>query len=436
MSILMGTTTGTSQRRPVTWMPDRTINGHGLIVGSSGVGKTYRMKYVINKLAERPGTRIVVIDVHGDIEIPGEDRVEFSEISPFGLNPLKINPDPHSGGVNRQVRSFIQMINRTSHSVGARQEAALARLIEDVYRKNGFDAARPETWNPRHNPDVRGRSKSDGVYPNISDLRAYTVYKHRQLLTGAGGKAFHDFRELTRTIKSLQKLALKAQGGSLDPDDPRLEKLKIKAKESYSNMIDHLETGEELDEVLRYTDIGTIESLVDRIDKLYKSGIFKDRPPRFEVHTPIHTYDIRSLGRDEQKMFVDTLLDDIWQKHKSRGAIRGTNPTTYIVIDEASIFLSKDPDHILNILMRESRKFGIGLIFASQSLNHFNEDILANVGMKLILGIDHMFVSSVARMLRVDAKKVEEIRPRQTALVQCKVVGDQSNEYEEVFLSQ
>lgn len=436
MTILMGTTMVTSNRRPVHWMPDRTINGHALIVGSSGVGKTFRMRHIIGHLAARPDTRVIIIDVHGDVTIPGEDRIVFSEISPYGLNPLKINPDPESGGVNRQVRSFIQMINRTSHYVGARQEAALARLIEDVYRKNGFDSTRPETWNPLNNPEVRGRSRSQGVYPNISDLRAYAVYKHRQLITGAGGKAFDDLRELQKTVKTLNKLALKTQGGALDPDDPKLVKLKLKAKESYCNMIDHMETGEELDEVLRYTDISTIESLVDRIDKLHKSGIFKDRPPRFNSSTPIHSYNIKALGRDEQKMFVDTLLDDIWQRAKSRTLHANPAPHTFIVIDEASIFLSKDPDHILNILMRESRKFGIGLVFASQSLTHFSEDILSNVGMKLILGIDQMFVTAVSRMLRVDASKVEKIRPRQTALVQCKVIGDQRNEYDEVFLSQ
>ena len=140
------------------------------------------------------------------------------------------------------------------------------------------------------------------------------------------------------------------------------------------------------------------------------------------------------MGRDEQKMFVEILLEEVWQEHKSRG--ERSQPDTFIIVDEASIFMCDDPDHIINILMRESRKFGLGLIFASQSVSHFTEDILSNVGLKLILGVDQMFIPTLSRMLRVDGAKIDAIRPRKSALVQTKVVGDQKNEFSEIYLAE
>lgn len=439
MSILLGTTVNMVQgsRQQINWMPNRTINGHGLIVGASGVGKTHRIRIIAQHLAYSYNARVIVVDVHGDIELRGEDRVSFTESSPYGLNPLKINPDRHSGGVNRRIRAFLSMLSRTSMRLGPRQEAALRRLIEDLYKRNGFDSTDWRTWDPRTNPNVAGRSAHHGVCPNISDLKKFTAYKLKQLKTGAGGEAFRALTDLNRHVKSMHKAALKAHGTEESLDTAakeKLEKLKGKAKETYAEVISHLETGEEINDLLRYTDAATLEGVLDRIDHLDKSGIFKDSPPPVNHNKPIHVYDIKSLGRDEQKMFVEILLEEIWQEQKSRG--QRSQPDTFIVIDEASIFMSEDPDHIINILMRESRKFGLGLIFASQSVNHFSEDILANVGLKLLLGVDQMFIPSLSRMLRVDGAKIDAIRPRKSALVQTKIVGDQKNDFSEIYLAE
>lgn len=423
-------------RGVVEWHPDKTINGHGLIVGASGVGKTHRLRMLTKGIVQTYGGRVIVIDVHGDIDIPGEKRVKFSESTSFGLNPLKINPDRYSGGVRRRIRSFIAMINR-SGKLGSRQEAAMARLLEDLYDRNGFDPMDWKTWDPLKNPNVRGRSAAHGVYPNISDLKKFTAAKLKMLKTGAGGEGFKVLTELAKVTKALNKKTLKSHGDQQDAEDdgpdPALEKLKLKAKETYSAFIDAMRTGDEINDLLRYSSEDVLASVLDRIDHLYKAGIFKDAPPPLDASDPIHIYDIHSIGRAEQQMFVEILLEDLWQEAKARGQVN--RPDTFIVIDEASIFMTDDADHILNILMREARKFGIGLIFASQSVNHFSEDVLANVGLKLILGVDQMFVSQLSRMLRVDGKLIDNIRPRATALAQCKVVGDQRNDFTEIFLA-
>lgn len=433
----MGTTMKTRPgggRDTITWMPDRTINGHGLIVGASGVGKTHRLRLIANKLAYEYGARVIIIDVHGDINIPGEDRVHFTESSKFGLNPLKINPDKNSGGVRRRIRTFLSMLKRTSVALGVRQEAALTRLLEDLYTRNGYDPSDYRTWDPRTNPNVRGRAAHHGVGPNISDLKKFTAYKLKQLKTGAGGEAFKAFNELAKAIKSVNNQSLKnAENDEKDEHDPKLDKLRIKAIETYTEAMRTMKTGDELNDLIRYSNIEVLNTVLDRVDHLDKAGIFKDHPPPMNERNPVHVYDIHSIGRDEQKMFLEILLEELWLTEKASG--QKPRPETFIIIDEASIFLSDDPDHIINILIREARKFGIGILFASQSIKHFSEDVLANVGLKLILGVDQMFVSQMARQLRVAPELIDSIKPRMSALVQCKVVGDQRNDFTEIYLS-
>lgn len=432
----MGTTTKAVQgrRESISWAPDRTINGHGLIVGASGVGKTHRLRIIAERLAHEYGSRVIILDVHGDIRVPGEQRVEFTESSRFGLNPLKINPDKNSGGVRRRIRTFLSMLKRTSVALGIRQEAALTRLLEDLYTRNGYDPADWRTWDPRTNPNVRGRAAHHGVGPNISDLKKFTAYKLKQLKTGAGGEAFQAFNELAKAVKAVNKQSLKnSEDDKKDELDPKLEKLRLKAIETYSAAMNAMKTGDELNDLIRYSDVATLSSVLDRVDHLDKAGIFKDHPPPMDENAAIHVYDIHSIGRDEQKMFLEILLEELWLEAKAAG--QTSKPNTFIIIDEASIFVSDDPEHILNILIREARKFGIGILFASQSINHFSEDVLANVGVKLILGVDQMFVASMARMLRVDAKLIDAIKPRVTALVQTKVAGDHRNDFQEIYLS-
>lgn len=427
--------TGPGGRRDtVTWMPDRTINGHGLIVGASGVGKTHRLRLIAHKLAYDYGARVIIVDVHGDIKIEGEDRVHFTESSRYGLNPLKINPDRNSGGVRRRIRTFLSMLKRTSMALGIRQEAALTRLLEDLYTRNGYDPADYKTWDPRTNPNVKGRAAHHGVGPNISDLKKFTAHKLRQLKTGANGEAFKAFHELAKTIKAVNNQSLKnAEDDRKDEHDPQLDKLRVKAIETYTAAMQSMKTGDELNDLIRYSNIEVLNTVLDRVDHLDKAGIFKDHPPPMDPRNPVHVYDIHSIGRDEQKMFLEILLEELWLQEKASG--QKDRPETFIIIDEASIFLSEDPDHIINILIREARKFGIGILFASQSIKHFSDDVLANVGLKLILGIDQMFIGQMARQLRVAPELIDAIKPRMSALVQCKVVGDQRNDFTEIYLS-
>lgn len=423
MTVEMGTSVFTGQNgrgaSVVEWDPSRTISPHAIIVGSSGSGKTYRLRYIIkHMIRQNPDVKIHILDVHGDIA-PNAGRgshVEFSETEENGLNPLEVETDPKFGGVRRRINTFVSMINRTTQKLGTRQEAVLRALLNEMYELKGYDARDPRTWDPRTNPLMRGSPKYTGLHPTITDLRILTEWRAKNLLLGAGSKAIKALNEVNKAQKKVYK-ARKA-----DVEDPATEAdlalQKANLKEMMIAYVDSIKTGIELDELLNFDNLETLKVVLERLKALDSSGIFRDSPPRFDARTPLRVYDIKALMEDEQSMFAEVLLERLFVEAKARGQQPG--PDTFIVIDEAHKFLSKDQDHIINRMLREIRKFGVGLILVSQSLDHFPEDVIANSAMTMILGLHDLQHGRTEKKLSLKKDKLKFIKPQQTALIQVR----------------
>ncbi|HBO5517516.1 TPA: helicase HerA domain-containing protein [Pseudomonas aeruginosa] len=102
------------EKVPVIWDSDALVNGHTLLVGMSGAGKTTQLRKAISHMLQTADCvpRVHVFDVHGDIEIPGSSSVRFSEQTNFGFNPLRVNPDRDFGGVRKRIQSFMSTMNK------------------------------------------------------------------------------------------------------------------------------------------------------------------------------------------------------------------------------------------------------------------------------------------------------------------------------------
>jgi DNA helicase HerA-like ATPase len=104
---------------------DALVNAHMLIMGKTGMGKTTFLRRSIQQMVRTtPTPRIHIMDVHGDIELPGASSVRFSESTEYGLNPFVVSPDPHFGGVRKRVQDFIATINGC-RPIGSKQEAVM-----------------------------------------------------------------------------------------------------------------------------------------------------------------------------------------------------------------------------------------------------------------------------------------------------------------------
>lgn len=423
LAIEMGTAKfadrGTGRQAVATWDPSTAISPHAVIVGSSGTGKTYRLRYIIRELirASRGNVNIHILDVHGDIAERARNRVVFSEATEYGLNPLEIELDPEFGGIRKRINAFINMINRTSQKLGTRQEAVMRALLAELYDLNGYEAKDPRTWNPRTNPRVMGKSKSTGAHPNVSDLTNLAGWRAKNLLLGAGGKAIKALAEVNKAQKAVHRLRRMGEDIS-EADQVKLTLKKTNLKDMMAAYVDNLETGIEVDELLRFDNLETLKAVYERLLGLDAAGIFKDRPPVFDGRDPLRVYDIKALQEDEQKMFAEVLMERLFVEAKARGPQE--EPDTFIILDEAHLFLSQDRDHIINRMSREIRKFGVGMIIVSQNFDHFPEDIIANSAMTLILGMHDMHHKKAADKIGLPREKFKFIRPQQTALLQVR----------------
>lgn len=115
------------------WDPERLPNAHIVLIGASGSGKTQTLKAIAYELARAYSSlRIVVIDFHGDQELPGETCHRLHMMSPYGVNPLVLNLDPEGGGPNLQAITLAATMKK-SLQLGPNQEGLLLEILRDCY---------------------------------------------------------------------------------------------------------------------------------------------------------------------------------------------------------------------------------------------------------------------------------------------------------------
>lgn len=87
----------------------------------------------------------------------------------------------------------------------------------------------------------------------------------------------------------------------------------------------------------------------------------------------------------------------------------------FVIIDEAKVMAGSPPrpndaELMINVLVTEARKFGIGLILASQMQAHFGEEVLANASARLVLRpMNHLEARRNAADVRVSPAALIEL---------------------------
>lgn len=419
------------EKIPVIWDTSRIVNGHILIVGRSGSGKTTLLRRFFSQAQTQSNSvRVHVMDVHGDIDINGASRVQFSESTDFGLNPLKISEDPHFGGVRKRVQSFIATLNRTSSRVlGPKQEAALRNILMDLYAANGFYPDKPESW--RLNDGVQRRFPKK--FPNIEDAHRFAYAKLKQMFLGSDIKAVKALEEVNRKATALQSKLKRfngAQNSEIEKLETEFKRVGELAIEAFTDYVENIKTGQELDSLLKYDSAEVMKSVADRLENMRATGIFKNQLPPFDSNAQIWRYDIRALSEEEKRMFVEFRLQEIFAEAVQRGPV--SEIKDMICLDEAHQFFRDDEDNILNTIAKEARKFGVALICASQSPTHFSDDFIANVGTKVILGIDQMYWDGTVRKMRIEPKMLDYVVPLRTIAVQINNKADAKSQFKQV----
>lgn len=472
---------------PVVLDSAKLINGHVLLVGSSGVGKSYTIRRMIAQAIESaPRLRLHVFDVHGDLEVPGASVVQFSEQAPYGLNPLRVNPDPHFGGVRKCIQAFIRTVNQASTTaLGVKQEAVIRNLLQDVYRDFGFYQDDPGTWalNEYETRLVSGGSdnrlylevpiadkdeaKSFGarwdperkhwwvhthlykgeitrwkpaykerVFPTVGDVADYARRLHEERFLGSDQEAVRALSALNKKAQALQrriveKARAKEFDGADEADEEELDKVRGKAIAAYEEYVNAVRTGLELEALIKYDSADVLKSVADRLNNLRATGIFKSAAPPFDPAASVWRYKINALSQEEKSMFVLFTLQELFARAIQRG--QQDDVVEVVVLDELSTYTSSadddNGDGIIGTISREARKFGLALWAANQSPANVPESLIASVGTKVILGIDEMYWTSAVSKLRIETRLLEWIRPHHSMAVQMKEKGALKNRW-------
>ena len=474
-------------RDPVTWDSNEMVNGHTLVIGMSGSGKTHTLKKMIYHMLQSAGAevpRIHVFDVHGDIDVDPSysSSVLFSEGTGYGFNPLKVNPDPHFGGVRKRIQSFLATMNKSMRAMGPKQEAALRNILTDIYEANGFKSDDSSTWRvesdhavmltdgdpnkvfidvPMHEKDeakalgakwsgaplkcwwVSAENYEGAItrwspklvsrtHPTIKDALRMAQNLLRMSFLGTGAEAVSYLEVANKAAQAYRRKIISSlrKGETQLEDDEvtsELQKARQKAIEAYSNYANVIVTGAELGQLMKYDSTEVLKSVVDRLTNLDASGIFKSTPPPFDRSSPVWHYNIHALSMAERKLFVLFRLEELFQAAVQRG--QQEHIRDVIILDEAHIYSDDDDDNIINTIAKEARKFGVALICASQSPGHFSIDFISSVATKIILGVDEMHWRGAAQKMRIDGDALAWITHHVTMLIQMKKKGDQKNEW-------
>ncbi len=407
---------------PVIMNTDELINGHTLVAGMSGTGKSYQIRDLLNSCA-RDGIVTDVFDVHEELDgTRSSAACKFSGATQLGYNPLELSLDIHSGGVWRQIDLLVDLLNRTSRKLGPRQESALRNLLLEVYQLRGIYPNNAQSW-ARESIDEatyagltadRQWSALRRYYPTLSDVLSYGQRKVKALSLGSDNRALAALERVESTVGRINTAKTKREKAvtqaEVDTLEKQLQNDKDKALEAYSEFLNNLVTGRELTDATKYQNADTLIAVLERFEALNNCGIFRANKPDFG-DALIRVFQIGALTDEQRRMLVFTRLHHILREAMDAG--KCDRVRRLVVVDEGHLYYSEDGDNPINRIAKEGRKFGLALVIGSQSPTHFSEDFLTNCGAVILTGLHEKYWDAAARGMRCSKDVLEQIRAKQ-----------------------
>jgi len=132
--------------RRVNWSPGQLNNGHMIILGGSGAGKTETIRCIASELAAQR-MPVVLIDFHGDMAATSGDirSYKIREGGQYYFNPLELDPSIDEITPLRATSDFVDAISINFPTLGIQQRRKIKNIIKDCYRMSGI-TGKTETW--------------------------------------------------------------------------------------------------------------------------------------------------------------------------------------------------------------------------------------------------------------------------------------------------
>jgi len=390
---------------PVYWDFAGASHPSMLILGKSGVGKTYSLKKLTAALCRR-GLAVHVFDSHGDLDSPELETFNFGYTSPYGVNPFSVDPNRDFGGPKSTITSITALLSSQHKNMGQLQVAMLSHLSERLYEKNGFDLKDPGTWH----------SKAFGIHDLINEIEGdilhYKTTVKKSLIDKVMGLS-ERMRKLDKLLSSEEVLTnFESEKYNSEYDDCSREWEDAVAKSSpqdFGSVLDRIRSG--------FSEKG-MQSILLILRELASTGIFDGQEPMPSGKSM--RYVVRGLASLHQVLLIETILQRIFGYHARNMKDLNGPPHTFIIIDEVKLMTGpafKDPMHIINRIMTEARKYGIAVIFVGQNITHLPPDALQNFGTTMVLPVHKMSASAINKAYGIDEATIQRMQPRRDGMI-------------------
>lgn len=258
---------------------------------------------------------------------------------------------------------------------------------------------------------------------------------------GTDQKAVAALHTLNKVAKAhhrrvLEKLRLQQRDVYDEAAEDALEVARLKFIEACTDYANAIRTGHEMENLLKYESADTLKSVINRLNSIIQSGIFKTQEPDFDPQAQVWRYNLRPLEQEQKKMMVLFLLQELFNNAVERG--ESAEVLDVIVLDELSLYTSSQDDKgdgIIGVIARQARKFGLGLWAADQSPANIPEGLSSSVATRIILGLDETLWPAATTKLRVETKLLEWIQPKSTMAAQIKESGSTKTRWRWVQIS-
>ena len=321
-------------RKPVFWRPEQHINYHIAVVGSSGAGKTYLIRTLGLRAALTFNANVLVLDISGEYaplaETAGGHVIQLG-IKHF-LNIMDLcgmQPAIRAAQVVEAMQPFFDTDRAT------RQARILRDAIDIAYMRKGILNDDPDTW--------------DREPPTLGD--AYRILRDlwRSVSMRGGFEDFETARE-------------KELAATLDASSS--------AKESLLGLLDKLRSVTEPphDYLARQSTL--------TLSELISSGYV--------------VLDLSRLPSESARISVCiSVLQFIVEDMRRRGMAEKQGLRLLVTVDEAWKVMAHSATPI-KTLVKEGRKYGVGVIAATQDLSDLSNDdyVINNAGTIFALMIE------------------------------------------------
>ncbi len=291
--------------KKIFWQPGTLHNGHFILIGGSGAGKTETLRCIASEL-DKKQFPVLMIDFHGDMacESCNIKSYEIGEDSMYYFNPLELNPSFKEIIPLRAGSDFVDAMSINFPNLGIQQKNRLKDIIKDSYEQHGI-TREIETWDRELNFDA------------IEDVIKNTDDKVTQF-TSAYLNDIFDYK----LFSGSEKIAIK---NVLD------------------NGITHM----------------NLRPLPESLRALYADLFLR------KIY-----YSLQALGEIPRGNIND--------KDKFR---------PFVIVDEAKLLVSEKQGvkAVLNKYATELRKYGTGVILASQLIDHFTDEIRKNMEVRFCM---------------------------------------------------